>query len=549
MVTWSRRLIALAAGLLLASFPFPAQAQEASALITVESGTLQGAGQDGVEYYKGIPYAAPPVGSLRWEPPQSAAPWQGVRNAGAFVHDCMQKPVPGDMAASRAPLSEDCLYLNVWRPAGGGAKLPVMVWIYGGSLTNGGTSAPIYDGTEFAKDGVILVSINYRVGRFGFFGHPALTAVHPGAPLVNYGFLDQIAALKWVKKNIAAFGGDPDNVTVFGESAGGLSVHMLLVSPLSAGLFNKAIIESGGWRAKMTPPRQLSQDLPATPSAETVGVNFARKHGIQGTGADALAALRALPADDIVGALNYNTAPAESLETFSGPVQDGKILAGLPEDVYKSGQFAHVPLLIGANSFDLGVNTWHSTDAALAGFGADKEKARAVYDPTGFEDPNVVGWTVMGDRFMVEPARFAAQQFANQGLPVYQYRFSYVSQRAPEAMAKGPLAWLANAYPLFWRAMTTGAVHASEIAYVFNNIASVYGDRTPPNDKLMARIMHTFWVDFAKTGDPNKPGFATSVWPVYTSENDTLLNFTPTGPKAMPDPWKARLDLTAAHAN
>ena len=550
MVTWSRRLAILCAGLLLAALPFPVRADEPSTQITIESGTLQGTREDGVDYYKGIPYAAPPVGQLRWEPPQPAAAWQGVRNASEFAHDCMQASYPGDIASPRTELAEDCLYLNVWRPTGGGAKLPVMVWIYGGAFTNGATSAKIYDGSAFAKDGVILVSLNYRIGRFGFFGHPALTAAHPNGLLGNYGYLDQIAALKWVKRNIAAFGGDPYNVTVFGESAGGLSVHTLLVSPLAAGLFNKAIVESGAGRTKLggVPVRQLSQDLPGMPSADSIGAAFAKTHHIEGTGADALAALRALPADEVVNGLSA-VVVAKPSPTFSGPMQDGKILVGLPDDLYKSGQFNRVPLMVGANSMDLGFNAWNSVDAAIAPFGADKEKARAVYDPRGIEEPTVVAWTVMADKIMVEPARFAAQQFSNHGLPVYEYRFSYVSVGSVEALQKGPYASLAYSNPMFWRMMIGNAGHGAEVPYVFNTITSLYGGRTTSNDKMMAKIMHTFWVDFAKTGDPNRPGFAASAWPAYTSQNDVLMNFTPNGPKSMPDPWKNRLDLTAAHTD
>jgi para-nitrobenzyl esterase len=288
--------------------------------------------------------------------------------------------------------------------------------------------------------------------------------------------------------------------------------------------------------------------LPGVPSADSVGVAFAKAHRIEGTGADALAALRALPADDLVDGLSAVVVVKPS-PTFSGPMQDGKILAGLPDDLYASGQFNRVPLMIGANSFDLGFTAANSVDAALAPFGADKDKARAVYDPDGWGDPSVVAWSVMMDKIMIEPARFSAQQFSKYGLPVYEYRFSYVSPRAVEALQQGPWALLAKTKPLFWDMMLRNAAHGSEVAYVFNNLSSVYGGGTTANDKLMAKIMHTFWVDFAKTGDPNKPGFAASVWPVFTTQNDTLLNFTPTGPKPMPDPWKARLDLTAAHTN
>lgn len=541
---------ALCAGLVLLSTP--ARSDESSTTVVVESGTLQGLRRDTVDSFKGIPYAAPPLGSLRWEPPQPVTSWQGVRDAASYGNDCMQEPMPRDAAPLRTKPSEDCLYLNVWRTAGGGSRLPVMVWIHGGGFTNGGTSPVTYDGAQFARDGVILVSMNYRLGRFGFFGFPALTASHPDGLLGNYGYLDQIAALKWVKRNIAAFGGDPNNVTVFGESAGGGSVHMLLISPLAAGLFNKAIIESGGGRTRVAGPvRQLSQDLPGLPSADTLGVSFAKSHGIKGSDADALAKLRALPADDVVDGLAMNATSGESSSLFSGPVQDGKIVAGLPDDVYRSGQFAHVPLMIGANSFDLGFNPAKSINEALAPFGADRDRARAVYDPSGSGNLYVVAWSVMMDRLMVEPARFTAQQFSSQGVPVYEYRFSYVSRGATQAFEKGLWAGLQYSNPQFWEMMTKNAVHASEIPYVFDTVTALYGSLTTASDKSMAAIMHAHWINFARRGDPNDPIPAPGVpqWPAYSTNTDMLMNFAQQGPKPMPDPWKDRLDLTAAHAN
>jgi para-nitrobenzyl esterase len=552
MLEWSGWLVRLCAALALAGFSTCARANEPSAVVTVDAGSVQGVRTEGVEYFKGIPFAAPPVRQLRWEPPQPVAPWQGVRQTNDFAHDCMQKPMPRDAAPLRTTPNEDCLYLNVWRPAGGGTKLPVMIWIYGGGFTNGGTSPVTYDGSAFARDGVVLVSMNYRLGRFGFFGHPALTAAHPDGLLGNYGYLDQIAALKWVKKNIAAFGGDPDNVTVFGESAGGGAVHMLLISPLTAGLFNKAIIESGGGRTKLAGPvRQLSQDLPGVPSADTIGVSFAKAHEIEGTGAEALAALRALPADDVVDGLSMNPTSNESSPTFSGPVQDGRIVAGLPDDVYKSGQFARVPLIIGANSFDLGFNPAKSIDEALAPFGADADKARAAYDPSGSKDLYAIAWNVMADRLMVEPARFTAQEFFKHGVPVYEYRFSYISQAAAADYARGPWAGLQDTNPVFWKMMVSNAAHATEIPYVFDAISALYGKRGGRNDALMSAIAHAYWVNFAKTGNPNGPSAVGMLpnWPAYSADADMLMNFTAMGPQTMKDPWQARLDLMAAHAN
>ena len=282
--------------------------QTPPAVVRVESGELQGVVDDGVVSYKGVPFAAPPVGDLRWRPPQPAAPWKGVRQAAEFGADCMQgrfgpPPAPGAPAA-RVP-SEDCLFLNVWRPASAApaAKLPVMVWIYGGGFMGGSGSSPNTSGTQFAKQGVILVAANYRVGRFGFFAFPALSRERPDETKGNYAYMDQIAALQWVKRNIAAFGGDPNNVTIFGFSAGGVSVHSLMASPMARGLFHKAIVESGGSRDSVLTARPMRVDGvdPNYPvSAETIGINFARSMGIEGTDQAALAKLRALSAEEVL---------------------------------------------------------------------------------------------------------------------------------------------------------------------------------------------------------------------------------------------------------
>jgi para-nitrobenzyl esterase len=268
-----------------------ATAQEPPA-IHIESGALQGVIDDGIVAFKGIPYAAAPVGALRWKAPQPAPAWQGIRQAKQYGNDCMQEPFPSDAAPLGTKPAEDCLVLNVWKPAHSATKkLPVMVWIYGGGFVNGGSSPAVYDGSQFAKQEVIFVSFNYRVGRFGFFAHPALTQENPDGVLGNYGFMDQIAALQWVQRNINAFGGDADNVTLFGESAGGFSVHTMMTSPLAKGLFHKAIIQSGGGRTSIGGGRYLQKtSISGLPSAEEIGMRFAAKNHITGTDAKALAA-------------------------------------------------------------------------------------------------------------------------------------------------------------------------------------------------------------------------------------------------------------------
>ena len=517
------------AALAATSAPLAASAQTLTA--KTETGVVSGAVKAGVLSFKGIPFAAPPVGPLRWRPPQPAAAWSGVRPATEYGHDCMQKPFPSDAAPLGTAPAEDCLVLNVWRPAEASKKnLPVMVWIYGGGFVNGGSSPEVYAGDQLAKQGVILVSMNYRVGRFGFFGFPALTAEHPDEPKGNYGYMDQIAALKWVQRNIAAFGGDPKNVTVFGESAGGGSVHMLLTSPMAKGLFAKAIIESGGGRTGLLGDRLLSQSKPNQPSLEEIGVNFAKQNGVTTTDAAALARLRALSADQVTNGLNMASGSASPFgPTYGGPVEDGKIVTGSPQSAYKAGLEARVPLIIGTNSADIGFSRAKTVDEVFAPFGARKAQAMAAYHAEPASDVRVVGSAVGMDQGMGEPARFTAAAFAAQGLKSYVYRFSYVA----DSMAGE------------WK---TGAPHATEIPYVFDTVAAKYGKDLTAKDEAIARAANTYWVNFAKTGDPNGPGLPR--WPAYDAAGSGVMDFTSAGaPVGGPDPWKARLDVVAAVAD
>ena len=495
--------------------------------VSTATGKLQGAIQGPVESFKGVPFAAPPVGELRWRAPQPVKPWSGIKQANAYSADCMQVPFPSDAAPLGTAPAEDCLYLNVWRPAGTApdAKLPVMFWIYGGGFVNGGSSPAVYDGSKFAEKGVVFVSANYRLGRFGFFGFPELTREDADGMLGNYGFMDQIAALKWIQKNAAAFGGDPSNVTVFGESAGGFSVSMLLTSPLTGGLFSKAIIESGGGRTNLGGQRYLSTVVPnGPPSADSVGVEFAKSVGIDGTDKKALEALRKLPAEKVLGNLNMASMGQPG---YSGPMIDGRVVLADPQSLYLSGEGWRVPIMIGANSLDIGFGSAKDKDALFAPFGIYRDKAVSAYDPSGSGELRSVQYSVAMDHMMVEPARFVATVFASEGVPSYEYRFSYVA----ESM----------------RSKWPGAPHATEIPFVFDTVAAKYGKDLAPMDETIARDMLSYWVAFAKTGDPSTGN--TPAWPRYSPATDLLMNFTDKGPVAEADPWKARLDVTADYVS
>ena len=426
--------------------------------------------------------------------------------------------------------SEDCLFINLWRPATASpdAKLPVMVWIHGGAFVFGSGSSPGSSGVQFVKQDVILVTFNYRLGRLGFFAFPALSKEHPEEPKGNYAFMDQIAALKWVQQNIAAFGGDPNNVTIFGESAGGVSVHSLLTIPLAKGLFQKAIIESGGGRDGVLtgrPIRQDGVDANYPVSAETIGVNFAKRHGIQGTDAAALAKLRALSAVELVDGGNESDGRGGP-PIYSGPILDDKLVIETAQRAYEAGHQAKVPLIIGSNSAEVpgGFVNARSKEELLSLFGRLKGEAKTVYDPDGTKDLAEMLTMVNTDKVWAEPARFTARAFVAKGAPAYIYLFSYVS-------------------PSMQQRMRYGAAHASEIPYVFGNLIGRNGATVAPKDQEVAKMMNTYWADFAKTGDPNGKGLPQ--WPVYNPQKNEILEFRPDGSAvAAPDPKKARLDVT-----
>jgi para-nitrobenzyl esterase len=491
----------------------PAAADPAA--VTIDSGAVHGVQAGGVIGFKGIPYAAPPVGDLRWRAPQPVAPWQGTLEAAEFGPSCMQ--------TDDLPKSEDCLTLNVWRPAEESRALyPVMVWIYGGALAHGNT--PQYPAAPLAAQGIVAVSMNYRMGRLGFFAHPALAREAPDEPRGNYGYLDQLAALQWVKRNIAAFGGDPQRVTIFGESAGGGSVMAHMISPMSRGLFQAAILQSPG----VPTAREKVIPLTALADAEQRAVDYAQSIGIDSDGADALAALRALPAEKLVeGASAPQVLEGMSTEKpvvgVSGSILDGKFLVETPEAAFAAGRQAMVPVIVGANNRDLGIGAQTAKDELFAMFGVRADDARQLYDPKGEETFDELKQQVLADKTLVEPSRHLANEAARAGQPTWWYRFSYVA----ESLRDDPK----------WK----GTLHGFEIPYTFNIPAAVVRDKVTDADKAMGALASAYWVAFAKTGDPNGDG--RTEWPRHDPTVDRVIDFTNDGVTVGPDPIKGRLDL------
>jgi para-nitrobenzyl esterase len=498
----------------------PLAAPAAGPAVEIESGALAGASADGVASFRGIPYAAPPVGELRWRAPQPAPAWEGVREATAFGHDCMQVPEPADAAPPGTVPDEDCLVLNVWRPAEAAPeeKLPVLFWIHGGGYVNGGTSPAMYDGSALARRGLVVVSANYRLGRFGFFAHPALLAAAEG-PVGNFGLMDQIAALRWVQRNVAAFGGDPGRVTLVGHSAGGDSVLHLLVSPETKGLFHGAVVLSGGGRAPILGGTRLTGGTLEQPSADQNGVEFANGAGIEGSDAAALAALRSLPAVRVADDLRMTSLLQRPRSFQMGPVVDGSIVVAAPGERLRGGEWARVPVLIGTTRDDLPTTFPPSGVDPLSLFGPDAAKAKQAYDPTLPALRLVLAIGV--DLTMHEPARFVAKQVTSAGRPAWRLRFDYVA----ESM----------------RGSLDGAQHGGELPFLFETLDARYGDAVTERDHAAARAFAGYVANFVRTGDPNGPGLP--AWPRVGAAPGDLMILTNDGPVAQPDPWRERLDL------
>ena len=472
--------------------------------VKIDSGVLVGSSSGDVVSFKGVPYVAAPVGDLRWAPPKPVTPWAGERPANAYGPVCPQTLYPNkpNGGGAMGPSSEDCLFLNVWT-ARTAHKLPVMLWIHGGANEYGAGSLSAYDGSAFVRDGVIVVSINYRLGALGFFAHPALTkAASAGEPLGSYAIMDQVAALKWVRRNIAAFGGDPDNVTIFGESAGGVNVLTLLGTPSAKGLFAKAIVESGGGWA---PPEPLAK-------AETAGEALLRKAGAP-EGAT-LAQLRALSSDALVAAGGR-----------FGPIVDGRLLTESPSQAIGRGQAADVPLIIGSNSYEASLMKAFGLPPAML-LATIPASVKAAY--ANLPDDAAKANAIFTDAVMGGPARWVAGQEAG-GAPAFLYHFSYVLDAQ--------------------RPTSKGAAHASEIPYVFDTWDKIgpLGEGMPVSaaDNAITKRVHSCWVSFAKTGRPACAGGPD--WPAYTPAGDTLMEFDQ-APHLETHFRKAQLDAEEARA-
>ena len=482
-------------------------------VVTVTGGQIAGtvSKDGGVRSFKGIPFAAPPVGGLRWKAPQPVKPWTGVRKGDQFGPSPMQgAPTPfGPWSAEylipKEQISEDCLYLNVWtKSSQTGAKLPVLVWIYGGGFNSGGSGVPLYDGEATAKKGVVFVSANYRVGPFGFLALPELTKESGHNASGNYGLMDQIAALQWVKQNIAQFGGDPNNVTIAGQSAGSMAVNCLVASPLAKNLFSKAIAESGAGFARPYPTLQ---------QAEEAGLKT-----MQSVGASSLADLRALPADEIL----------KKGQGGRGPIIDGYVLPQSIAAIFAADKQNDVALLTGWNE-----------DEGMA-FGPAKkadEYRKQLEQQYGTDAPDFLkhypGTTdAEAARSQLNLSRdmiFGAQNYAwanvqsKQGKPVYVYRFT---RKLP---ATGEYA-------------RYGAFHTGEVAYAYDNLAFVDRNLRPlePKDDELAKTMSTYWVNFMKTGSPNGNGLPK--WPAYSTKNKQVM-LLGDNVQAKPLPDAASLDF------
>jgi para-nitrobenzyl esterase len=460
--------------------------------VRVESGEIEGVAQEGVTAYLGVPFAAPPIGELRWREPRPPAAWQGTRSATSFAPACMQTGV--SMPGEKPPAtSEDCLYLNVWTPAKAAKeRLPVIVWIHGGGYVNGSASMPLYWGDRLSQRGVIVVTIAYRLGPLGFLAHPELTAESARKSSGNYGLLDQIAALEWVRSNIAAFGGDPSRVTIAGQSSGAMSVSMLMASPRARGLFHRAIGQSGG----LFEPLQIAPSYLLT-NAERDGKAYASS-----VGADSIATLRKLPAVDLLGG---------KAGGVSHPVIEPHALPVAPYDAFSSRSHNDVPLLVGFNAEEARALV-NVEGVKAATFAADIERRfGALPAPLMDAYPHATDAQARQARLDLErDLRFGWDMWAWARLQVQSGRspvhFYYFKQQPPFPEGSIHEAW--------------GASHFAELWYMFDHLNQEHAWRWSAADRQLAKTMADYWTNFAKHGDPNGKGLPP--WPPYNGDNRVL---------------------------
>ena len=504
----TQRLLTIVIFISLAAMAHMANAQQ----VKIGSGIVEGkTSVDGtIQTFLGIPYAAAPVGDLRWREPQPPKPWKGVRPAKEFGARCMQGNIYSDMVFRDPGPSEDCLYLNVWSPAKSpSAKLPVMVWIHGGGFQAGATSEPRQDGQFLARKGVVVVSMNYRLGIFGFFSHPELTKESPHHASGNYGLMDQAAAIQWVKRNISAFGGDPSNITIFGESAGSMSVSGQMASPVTRDLLRHAIGESGAFFEN-----KHSKSLVET---EQLGSQFA-----QSLGADSLAKLRAMPAQQLLDAVLK-----QESEKF-WPNVDGYFLPESVSSIYAKGEQAHIPLLAGWNRDEGSWRSFFGNQAPTqenyiasvkAKYGTGSETILKAF-PSNTEEEIKQSAALLStmDFIAFGTWKWIEGQLATGKAPVYRFQFDQARPAAPDD--KDPDAGkLAN--------------HSAEIEYVFGTLKSKALPFTP-EDYALSDAMMTYWANFARTGDPNSSGLPN--WPQYTAQDKyDVMRLKGPVPQASPD--------------
>ncbi|MGB7345833.1 MAG: carboxylesterase family protein [Pirellulaceae bacterium] len=451
--------------------------------IQTESGLVSGAKSsvsDSVRVFKGIPYAAPPVGELRWKPPAMHTAWEGVRACDRFWNKCPQN----GRLVREGPFNEDCLYLNVWTPAKTDTdKLPVMVWIHGGGFTQGSAHEAAYMGDKIAQRGIVLVSINYRLGAFGFLAHPLLSKESEQGVSGNYGILDQIAALRWVQKNIASFGGDTDNVTIFGESAGGTSVYLLTASPLASGLFHRAILQSPWLSDSVVADLDAALQLGESEVEKVIAEEIT----------DQLAAMRALTTQQVL-----------KMKQRLPVATDGWMFPQSPHSIYANGKQNRVPTVAGTNRDEgtmfVAAKPYPSVELYLAEmedkYGDDFEAMMKMYPVTNKDSIRKAAVQQITDSWFVGPTRRYLRSMQRQGNDTWMYHFTRTSPAWP---------WL-------------GAAHAAEIGYVFNTLED---DQLKDGDKKIADAMIRYWIQFAKTGDPNVAGIQN--WPKYKIDSDEHL--------------------------